>query len=345
MCFLIGATGLGVTASGEALLGCVSDDPYLFRTFVRMVQPPAGHAHVGTELAYATDCSDLEPPFKVEPGEPSRGVNSAGLAFVVALAVERANHSAGAAEQPVPFADLSRRMMAECSSVDDALALLQSAPAVSPAFSVLLADASGNLAQVEVGAFGTAIHQRLSREKPGVVLAVNCYQSKELKGLNDPAAELGAPENNNGCRLSRGQELADAWRGRLDVAAFRSILSDHGNRDRDPAENPLLRWWGYSICNHGTRRRESYDSGAAPWGTVSAEVLQPSLRALHYNYGWACGEHAEFADQLFQSKSWSKFATFVSAVDGVLAARSIPCTTVQGEMTADGRAFQLQVSA
>lgn len=29
-----------------------------------------------------------------------------------------------------------------------------------------------------------------------------------------------------------------------DVAAFRAILSDHGNRERNPEENPLLKWWG-----------------------------------------------------------------------------------------------------
>lgn len=31
----------------------------------------------------------LRPPFQVEPGEVGRGVNSAGLAFAIALAVER----------------------------------------------------------------------------------------------------------------------------------------------------------------------------------------------------------------------------------------------------------------
>ena len=34
---------------------------------------------------------------------------------------------------------------------------------------MLLADAFGNLAHVEVGRFGTAVHQRFSKEKPGAV--------------------------------------------------------------------------------------------------------------------------------------------------------------------------------
>ena len=66
--------------------GSVSDDPYLFRTFVRVVQPSGGYGHVGTELVYAT-AEDLEPPFRVEPGQTTRGVNVAGLSFVIALAV------------------------------------------------------------------------------------------------------------------------------------------------------------------------------------------------------------------------------------------------------------------
>jgi len=338
MCFLIGATGPGVTATGEALLGCVSDDPYLFRTFVRVAQPVDGHAHVGTELVYATD-SDMEPPFKVEVGEASRGINSEGLAFVIALAVER---PADMEVESVPFCQLSERMMNECSSVKDAIQLLQGIPSVSPAFSVLLADACGDLAHVEVGGFGTAVVAHFSKEKPGVAMAVNCYQSKELQEFNDPAAELKAKQNNNGCRLARGRELAEQWRGQLDVEAFRAILSDHGNRERNPEENPLLKWWGYSICNHGTRKDHSYDANAAPWGTVSAEVFQPSRRALHYNYGWACGEKAEFGDQLFQSHSWDHFATFLSPADGQLAGgRRIACTTVTGDITSEAQPFRV----
>lgn len=346
MCFLIGATGPGITTTGEALLGCVSDDPYLFRTFVRVVQPapkdenaPMPHAHVGMELVYATDRADLEPPFKVEPGEASRGINSEGLAFVIALAVEQNDRSTGT--EAVPFCKISERMMNDCSTVEDALQLLQSIPAVSPAFSVLLADALGDLAHVEVGSFGTAVHQRYSRDKPGVVMAVNCYQSKKLKDFNDPSAQLQDPLNNNGCRLARGSQLAEKYRGKMDVASFRAILSDHGNRERNPEENPLLKWWGYSICNHGTRKDHCYDVADAPWGTVSAEVFQPSQRALHYNYGWACGEEAEFGDQLFQSHSWKKFSTFVSPQDGQLCVAKSPivCTTVQGEVTEEAKPF------
>ncbi len=36
-CFLIGVTGPGFSANGDALIGSVSDDPYDVRTFLRAV--------------------------------------------------------------------------------------------------------------------------------------------------------------------------------------------------------------------------------------------------------------------------------------------------------------------
>ena len=54
-CFLIGATGPGITTTGEALIGSVSDDPYDVRTFVRAVKPAGGLPHTGTELVATTD--------------------------------------------------------------------------------------------------------------------------------------------------------------------------------------------------------------------------------------------------------------------------------------------------
>ncbi len=38
-CFLIGVTGKGFSASGQALIGSVSDDPYDIRTFMKAVRP------------------------------------------------------------------------------------------------------------------------------------------------------------------------------------------------------------------------------------------------------------------------------------------------------------------
>lgn len=193
--------------------------------------------------------------------------------------------------ETIGFHQLSKRMMEDCSSVAEALDVLRSVEAVSQAFFILLADALGDLAHVELGSHGFELHESFSRLNPGVVMAVNCYQSR-LKSFNDPKAALSVCENNNGCRLWRGKQLAALFKGQIDVQVMRRILSDHENRDKSCSENPLIKWWGYSIChspnielfrcrgNHGTRQQDAYQAAEPCWGTVSAEVLQPSQRHL-----------------------------------------------------------------
>ena len=59
---------------------------------------------------------------------------------------------------------------------------------------MLFADASGNLAQVEVGNFGVAVHQRFSKEEPGIVIAatwrfvVGCLDG--VSGLRNNRTQL-----------------------------------------------------------------------------------------------------------------------------------------------------------
>eukprot|EP00928_Gymnodinium_smaydae_P061558 TRINITY_DN45604_c0_g1_i1.p1 TRINITY_DN45604_c0_g1~~TRINITY_DN45604_c0_g1_i1.p1 ORF type:complete len:386 (-),score=34.96 TRINITY_DN45604_c0_g1_i1:321-1430(-) len=362
MCFLVGATGPGVTSSGEAILGSVSDDPYLFRTFVRVQQPKPSEqkaerphlCHLGTELCYATRgpgvpawIEDLPPPFEVQPGQPSRGVNAAGLAFTCALAIERPAPG-NARSSTITFAELSSRMMTECRNVGEAVEMLLGAGTVQPAMSVLLADADGGLAQVEVGGFGAAVHKRYSKENPGVVIAVNCYQCEEFVEFNKDEAQLHHDSNNNGARLRRGWALVQSHMGRLDVSTFACILSDHNNADVDCATNPLLPWWGYSICNHGTKRQAEYSVSIPPWGTVSAEILQPSRFALHYCYGWPCGHEPECSDQLFQSNSWGRFEAFalpasINSIDAHGRTEEVwQCTTLDGLVTNTGDLFRLR---
>jgi len=241
-------------------------------------------------------------------------------------------------------------MMAECSTADEAVALLSAAPAVSPAFSVLIADAQGVLVHVEVGSFGVVVHRRCSKEEPGVVVAVNCYQSGQLRCFNREDAQLEHEANNNGVRLRRGRELGDGWRGRLSVRGLAEILSDHRSDDRDCASNPLIPFWGHSICNHGTCGRPCYDPRSPPWGTVSAEIMQPESRAFHYCYGWPCGASPMRGDQLLQDGSWGRFEPFVFPRYMVSAGEAggdkkeagvVQYTSVDGSLTPDGEAHRL----
>jgi hypothetical protein len=336
-CFLIGVTGPGVSAHGDAIIGSVSDDPYDIRTFLRLVRPAGSQAHLGTELVSTTEHTLVERGYFANPGETTRGLNESRLAFTCAMIFEKETPEP---KHPLtPFRDLTRKMMLDCQTVVDVIALFHSAGATTPAYSVLFADAQGDLAHMEVGTFGINVNHHYSHQNPGMVFAVNCYLSQKLVNHNDPKSVIENQDNNNLTRRERGKQLAQALRGTLDVAALARILSDHANRERDPMDNPLLEAWGYSICNHGTRHRDTYPHENLPWGTVSAEILQPSQKLFWYAYGWPCGQKPEYGDQIYQDNSWGKFLPF-----GFLGSSSAEEITVlattAGEVTPAGSQSQ-----
>lgn len=227
-------------------------------------------------------------------------------------------------------------MMTSCRTVADAIDLFQSAGASTPPFSILLADAKGDLAHVEAGAFGISVNHHYSRENPGMVFAVNCYLSQKLANFNAPDSVIENTRNNNLARRERGKQLAKGLKGSLDVTSLARILSDHANRERDPMDNPLLPAWGYSICNHGTRYQDTYPHEDLPWGTVSAEIMQPSQRLFWYAYGWPCGERLEYGDQIYQDRSWGRFVPFGFGAGDAEDEEITVFATVEGEITSTG---------
>jgi hypothetical protein len=227
----------------------------------------------------------------------------------------------------ISFSSLTKQMMEECRSVNEAIDLMKNAGAVNPPFSVLLADSTGAIAHIEAGGFGVEVIQQYSKERPGALFAVNCYQSKSKKEYSDPSSVVEISMNNNRVRLQRGRELCEKWKGSIDVDTIGRILSDHANRERDPLTNILLEAWGFSICNHGTRQHDEQHHDQLPWGTVSAEILQPLTRTLFYCYGWPCGEKPAYKDQLYQENSWGAFRPFTIADDSPPNNKKILTTT------------------
>lgn len=341
-CFLIGVTGREANAAGEALIGSVSDDPYDIRTFLRVVRPEDGARHIGTELVSTSEHTLLERGYIASPGETTRGINEHGLAFNCAMIFEA---EPAAESSCFSFVKLTEALMTDCRSVSEAIDLLRSAGSSDLPVAVLLADANCDLAHVEAGSYGVEVYDHYTRSDPGMVFAVNCYLSEKLRVHNAAQAPLEFAENNNGARRQRGGELAAEQVGALDVAGLARILSDHHDRERDPRRNPLLDGWGYSICNHGTRRQDTFDAEDLPWGTVSAEILQPAARTFWYAYGWPCGGGPEFGDQLDQEGSWGRFEPFVLDSRGDEGEGTIALTTPQGEITVAGARHQAEREA
>lgn len=333
-CFLIGVTGPGISKDGDALIGSVSDDPYDIRTFLRAVKPADSQPHIGTELFSTTEHTLVERGYFAKPGETTRGVNESGLAFTCAMVIEK--EAAGKTHRQIPFADLTMEMMKKCETVADAIDLFQSAAACTPAYSVLLADANGDLAHLETGTFGVNVNHHYTRKNPGMVFAVNCYLSQKLIDRNAPQTVIENTRNNNLARRERGKQMAQELRGKLDVTGLARILSDHSNRERDPMDNPILEAWGYSICNHGTRHQDTYPHENLPWGTVSAEIMQPSKKLFWFAYGWPCGQQPEFGDQIHQEKSWGKFIPFGFNLPEGGNNKNTVLATVDGDLTPAG---------
>ena len=200
---------------------------------------------------------------------------------------------------------------------------------------MLLADSYGSLAHIEVGSYGTAINQHYFKGEPGVVLAVNCYQSPNLIKYNAIDALMTNKQCNNISRFERGKALTKKFKGKFCVDILQQVLSDHKNDEQNPKDNPLLKGWGYSICNHGTLKKDSYVPENLPWGTVSAEILQPSKKLFWYAYGWPCGKKPEYKDQIFQEKSWGKFIPF-AFLENHQTEEPIALTSPDGEITKMG---------
>ncbi|NGX58512.1 MAG: hypothetical protein K940chlam3_01419, partial [Chlamydiae bacterium] len=108
-CFLIGVTGPGFSKNGDALLGSVSDDPYDVRTFMKLVRPAGNLAHLGSELISTTEHTLTERGYFAHPGETTRGVNEAGLAFTCAMIIE--DESIPKELEATPYVDLTTTMM------------------------------------------------------------------------------------------------------------------------------------------------------------------------------------------------------------------------------------------
>lgn len=333
-CFLLGLTGKGYTVDEKALLGSVSDDPYDVRTFLRVIHNPTGLDHIGTELISTTEHTLSERGYFAKLGETTRGVNAAGLAFTCAMIIE--DPEITPPKDLVAYSDITGKLMRTCQSVDDALELFKSFGAATPAYTVLLSDSKGDLAQLEIGGFGIDVIHHYSQRDPGYVLSVNCYQSNSLSEYNAPIALLTNEKNNNAARLNRGRVLVEQTKGSFTVQVLARVLSDHANKDRNPMDNPILEAWGYSICNHGTRSQMEYPYENLPWGTVSSEILEPAYRRFWYCYGWPCGEKPEYGDQIFQDGAWGKYLPFKISVDGKDEQGSLILTSVDGTITAEG---------
>jgi hypothetical protein len=251
-------------------------------------------------------------------------LNEAGLAFTWTLAVERKdNPDPEGAMKPH---DVWAEVMTRCATVDDALELLERLPR-GFAGAGMLADRDGRLALVEIGRKRINVTKRLTAAPGGTAVNVNCWVGMQAEE-GDPLVALDNPKVPNQSRFQRANELLGKVDGPIDLATMARLLSDHADKDRFAGENPWIPGHGYSICNHGSLHGASFDPAKPAWGTVSAEIVDPSGAVFWYTYGWPCGQPPEHGDQLLQERAWGTFLGFPLA-----ALPAGDYTTLTGELT------------
>ncbi len=184
------------------------DVPYDVRTVTRVERPDDRLAYLGVEFVSIAEKSLFERGLvdvDVE-GAPCRGVNGAGLSFSEACGFERPGL---AATPPPSIMEGFDGMLRGCATVDEAIAFLEAWGPSSYGTSLLIADADGVLARVEIGTLGIAIVGRHTPEDPGMLVAANCFVS--LGGTADAAAGMGGRQPAF-CRVGRGQRLGEGLR-------------------------------------------------------------------------------------------------------------------------------------
>jgi len=309
------------------VIASVSDDPYDVRTRV-IVDRDGPLAYVATELQPAQTTGMAERGYVVVEGERGRGVNEAGFALCWAYVDER---KVEPASQGLTSGQFTRKLLGECPTVATALEIIDAADR-NFAGAWFFADAEGDFAQVEIGRSAFSIVVR-GRPEPGrFAINVNCYQGPAMAVLQQPWSALEVAAAPNGARRDAAAAALDALGHPVALADVASVLSNHEGAERPGAAAPwVFPSQGFSVCNHGTFGPEA-PADAVAFGTVSAEILDPSTRTLWYCYGWPCGERAAAGDQPFQEQSWGRFRPFT--LDRLPAGAM---TTIGGELTPEAR--------
>ncbi len=188
------------------------------------------------------------------PAAYSSGMNAKGLMLADTQVAVRA-HRVGWLRY-----FLMTRILASCGTVDDALGLIAGKPHAGGG-TLILADASGDTAAVELSADATGI------QKGGIVWRTNHYV------LPDRAADTLLPE---GDRIAGNSKERFAYLERRlpglthDTANAARLMQTH--RDTEPGAAPL--------CQHGKTEASQ---------TLSTSIYSCRLGALAFSQGNPCG--------------------------------------------------------
>jgi isopenicillin-N N-acyltransferase-like protein len=242
--YVIGRSG---TAAGDVLIGQNSD----------MSQP-------NIEMGYVLHLKPKDKPqvllwtFGGMIGY--HGMNSAGVAhFANALGGGPAGQF-GLSHYPV------KRMMLECSTVNEVMDIFHRVPLASNG-NYVLCDGNGDILDIEANSTGP---QMIGDNKRGYIAHTNHYLCPVYATRENYKASLA----DSFPRLDKMNQMIETDMGRVDVARVKSYLSDHSNGEA-------------SICRHP--RTEDVEKDFETAGrTVASMIAEPANRRMHVALGNPC---------------------------------------------------------
>lgn len=240
-CTLLGVEGTR-TADGHALIAQNVDlDATSARLWVMLcVRPPDGPRILTATLAGML---------------AQEGINSAGLALCGSM-IRCPGWRTG-----YPSRKFLRRRVLEQRSVAGAIGVIRSAPPRASSHNLMLADAEGDLVDVET----TLEDVRLVRASGGLLAHSNHYVSPGSDAIN---ACIGEYLANSRTRYDRMAQLLAGVEAPFTPRIVMTLLRDHAGGPR-------------AICRHG----DQDEVGAE---TNVAVVAQPAHRRLHVAFGPPC---------------------------------------------------------
>ena len=195
------------------------------------------------------------------------GVNSKGISIAAPTVHTLDSVTAINSDKPSGITDstLSKIVMENCASVDEALKYAEAKPGGYMGLNVLLIDQEDNMAKIEraYDSINTIRPERASYAVNFTMAATNHFSSRQMNRLG-PSGEKDYASSCH--RYDRIKELLTSQAGHMNHDTFEDFSRDHCNGPGD-----------LSICRHGKAIC-----------TNSAFIIEPAKRRFHVLTGTPC---------------------------------------------------------
>jgi len=158
----------------------------------------------------------------------------------------------------VQRAFLARKVLEECSNVDEAIELFTETDLAYQGANFMVCDAEGSSAIIEKSHH----HQAVIFPENGILAMANHFEDKKMKQYEEFRVK------NSPVRLQRMKEMLLAELGKIDLSTSKRFLKDHKKGNE------------LSICRHVL----------AGVNTVSAYLLEPRTRTIYVADGHPCSQ-------------------------------------------------------